>query len=635
MPGIFALIGSPHEAQLADEATAMAGRLQHEPWYVVDLYKDTAEGIALGRVSLGYVDTAAQPAFNEDRSLLCVMTGEIYEFDALRLSLEIAGHRFGSQSQAELLLHGFESEGAQFFRRLHGCFAAAIWDVKSRRLVLTGDRFGMRPLYYAHTPGRLIVASEIKALLVDPTVSRSPDRRGISQFFTFGQLLGEHTLLEAVRILPAAGWMVFDANDDRLRIDRYWRLAPGSGRASFDPREALDRLEVVFQQAVDRRSIGADRLGISLSGGLDARTILAVLDHDHIDVTAVSLGVRGSIDLKGAEQLSGMVGCRHHTHLLDELFLGQFEEHLNRLVHLTDGHYLSQCITIPTLPVYRELGIEVLLRGHAGELMHMDKSYNFSFDSAALTLREEHLENWLLRRLRAFLINDVSSPLFAADFEKSREDLARESLREALQESVGFDPPAQRIAHLFLTQRVRRETALSMVEFGSVVETRLPYLDNDLIETLFRVPPGLKLAETIQGEILRRRRPDFLDVINANTGARIGSSRLIRRLAKFQLQVLSKLRIRGYQPYERLGLWLRRELAPLVERVLLHESCLDSEVFEADGVRTIVREHLNVRKNHTFLILAMMIYELGRRRIHGEAWTAPITQDRLAVPTHG
>src|SRR3990172_312235 len=254
----------------------------------------------------------------------------------------------------------------------------------------------MKPLYYAKLPGRLRFASEIKALVADPEVSRQLNPRGLAQFFTYGQFLGDDTFLQAVRILPGAGWLTYDVREDRLTVDRYWRLEPASVAPGTSEREFLDRLGDALKRAVDRRVENTDGLGLSLSGGLDARTILAAIDHERVTVTSVSMGVEGSVDHRSAARLASLTNRRHHRHVLNSEFLSDFETHLRQMVHLTDGQYLSQCIIMPTLPVYRELGIKVLLRGHAGELLHMDKAYAFSLDPEALALGDEAgLEAWL------------------------------------------------------------------------------------------------------------------------------------------------------------------------------------------------------------------------------------------------
>ncbi len=627
MPGIFGVVSAAPRPELGADLAEMARRLTHHPWYRQDGPADVG-GAGFGRVSLGFVNAAPQPAFNEDRSLQAVMEGEVLDYDEQRRALEAAGHRFHGDSHAELLLHGYEQGGRDFFRGLHGTFAAAVWDARGRRLTLVNDRFGMKPLYYAALPGRLLFASEIKALLVDADVSRRTHVRGVAQFFTYGQLLGEDTLLEGVRLLPAAGWLTYDAAAGRTALERYWRLRAQPATSRSDT-EALDRIDEAFKRAVDRRTQGGERLGLSLSGGLDARTILGSVEPDR-PLTTVSLGIEGSLDLRSAEEMSRLARRPFHPYVLNTAFLSRFEEHLRHMVHLTDGHYLSQCIVMPTLPLYRELGVEVLLRGHAGELMHMTKAYNFSLDRTARELRDAAgLEAWLFRRLRTYMLEGVGADLFAAPYQGQLDSLARESLRECLAESDGIEPPQQRIAQLFLAQRSRRETAQSLAKLGSVVETRLPYIDNDVIDAVMAAPPGLRLGETIQAHILRRRMPAFLDVVNANTGTRMGAGRLARRLAQLRLKVFAKLGVRGYQPYERLGRWLREDLRGLVERILLSPQCLDRGVFNPAAVRAVVDGHLNRGRNHTFLLMALMIFELGQREfVDGDGY--PGAADNVA-----
>ena len=631
MPGIVGVLTREPRETLAADLAEMARRLMHHPWYAHHLHADPAAGLAVGRVSLGFINVAPQPAFNEDHSLLAVMEGEVHDYDERRRALEAAGHVFRGDGHAELLLHGYEQTGQASFRALHGCFAAALWDEKQRRLVLVNDRFGMKPLYYASLADRFLFASEIKALLAHPAVSRQVNFRGIAQFFTYGQLLGVDTMLESVRLLPPAGWLTFDARDGRLALDRYWRMAPVPAAGSAI--ELLDRIDDAFTRSVDRCTRGDARLGLSLSGGLDARTILGVMDPDR-PVTTVTLGMEGSIDLRSAEEMARLARRPFHRHVLNTGFLTRFEEHLRHMVHLTDGHYLSQCIVMPTLPLYRELGVEVLLRGHAGELMHMTKAYNFSLDHEALGLTSATLEQWLFRHLRTYMLEGIDEALFAPAYQAQLDGLSRDSLQECLRESEGIDPPLHRIWQLFVSQRSRRETALSLVKIGSVTETRLPYLDNDVVDALMAAPPSMKLDETIQAHILRRRMPAFLDVVNVNTGARMGAGPLGRLVARVRTKVLAKLGVPGYQPYERLGLWLRRDLRSLVERLLLSERCLGRGLFNPAGVRAVADGHLNRGRNHTFLIMALMIFELGQREFaDGDGYSG--SRDDLAEPRAG
>jgi asparagine synthase (glutamine-hydrolysing) len=585
----------------------------HHPWYVEQRHCDEPAGVYLARVALGFIHPEPQPAFNEDGTLAVVFDGELYDLDEQRRALEAAGHRFQTTGPAEVLAHGYEARGEAFCAGLHGKFVAALWDARAARLTLVNDRFGVRPLYYAALSGRLLFASEIKALLADPGVSRRLHLPGIAQFFTYGQLLGEDTFLESVRLLPAAACLTYERDTGRLEVRRYWRLeeqAPGPERPED---EVLERLADAFDRAVARCTAGNNKLGLSLSGGLDARTILGATDPAR-PMTTLCMGVDGSMDLRCAARMARLTGRPHREVLLDDAFLSRFGQHLRQMVRLTDGHYLSQCIVMPTLPVYRDLGIEVLLRGHAGELLHMTKAYNFSLDSEALAARDDNaIEAWLLRRLPTWMLEGTEGRLFAAPYRGQMADLARASLRARLRPFRGLVPPVQQVGRLFLDVRLRRETALSLVKFGSLVETRLPYLDNELVEAALEAPPGLKLHERIQTHILRRRCPAFLKVVNVNTGATMTAGPLGRLFGKVRQKVLARLGVKGYQPYERLGLWLRRELRPLVAEVLLDPRCLERGLFDPQAVRAVIDRHNNDRANHTFLILALMIFETGQR----------------------
>jgi len=164
---------------------------------------------------------------------------------------------------------------------------------------------------------------------------------------------------------------------------------------------------------------------------------------------------------------------------------------------------------------------------------------------------------------------------------------------------------------LFLNERIHRETTLSMHKFGCFATLRQPYLDAGVVELLFSLPAERKLGDELQTSILRHRRPEFLDVTNSNTGARMGSGRLETLLASLRLKVGAKLGLKGYQPYERLGLWLRRELRGLVESVVEQEQFLESGLVRADVVKRLVGEHMAGAANHTFLLMSILVFAMG------------------------
>jgi asparagine synthase (glutamine-hydrolysing) len=585
----------------------------------VDRHVDPAGRYALGSASLGVLSQASQPAMLRNGELLAVVDGELYDMELLRARLRASGREIAADDFAAAVLATYANGGVAAIVELEGSFAAAIVDVANGTTTLVADGFGSRPIYYAQDDASFVFASRIAAVLADGDVPHDLDWQGISQFFTFGHYFNGDTSLAAVKVVPAGAALTFDARTKRCEVIRYWSGASRIGAVSTVRRTALEEIDAALCAAVRKRSTSNDaRIGLSLSGGLDARTILGLFDRPADRLQSVCLGMAGSRDHLASTQLAAIVGCPHHSHILDDLFLADFRRHLETMVRLTDGQYLSQCIVMPTFSVYQQLGVGVLLRGHGGELMHMSKAYNYSLDEAALALTDEAgLEEWLWNRLQAYLLDGVDGPLFA-DPRVERAGIARDSLRTAIAATPVDQPPAQRISHLFLDQRVRRETALSLMKFRSVIEPRMPYMDRKLVELLLALPVEWKLDDELQTYTLRKHQPRFCGVENTNTGSVLGAGRLRRTAAGLRMKVCSKIGMPGYQPYERLGLWLRRELAGLVEDVLLDEACLDRGIFAPDTVRTIVRRHLAGQRNHTYLIMAMMVFEVGHRELFKE-----------------
>jgi len=591
-------------------ARRMLAAMRHHSWYGETLNVSDDGALAWGGLTIGGGPLASKPSAS---GLTVLLDGEIYDYDVHRGRLEREGAVFGGREHAEVLAHGIARHGESFLRGLEGYFAAAVWHPATTTLTLVNDRFGMKPLYYATVDNGFVFASEIKALLKHPGISRTLSLRGVSQFFTFGHHLTEDTLFEKIATLAPAAVVQFDGTTGAVTLGRYWRMEPTPLVDSES--EALTMLDECFGRAVERRTAGDHRLGLSLSGGLDARTILAAVPQGR-QIKSISLGIPGSIDHRAASELARLAGAQHHCHFLQNDFLDRFPGHLQSLVHLTDGHYLDQAITVPTLPVYRELGIDVVLRGHAGELFHMDKAYAFSIKATELDFPSPAgLEAWLWSHLSDYMIAGLGHDAFKPAIRAEVGALARASLRDAIKESDRFEPLAQRLWHLFVSQRLRRETAMSMQMFSSVVEIRLPYLDNDVVDAVLRIAPSMKMGDRIQSFILSRRKPAFLSVVNANTGTHLGAHPWERRLSTARLRVLSKLGVPGYQPYERLGLWLSRELQPYVRALLLSDRSFSRGLFEPSTVQKIIEDHASRARNHTFLLMAMLIFEVGQRQL--------------------
>jgi asparagine synthase (glutamine-hydrolysing) len=237
-----------------------------------------AEGVALAmrRLSIIDLDGGDQPIASEDGSVTVVQNGEIYNHRELRRELEARGHRFATRSDTEVLVHLYEEHGDGFAERLRGMFALALWDARERRLLLARDRFGIKPLYYRLAGGRLSFASELKALLEDPELSREIDPRAVAAYLSFNSIPAPLTIFAEARKLPPGTLLSWRGGE--AETSRYARPAPVEGAAAR--RGPVRELEAELREAL-RGSVRAHLLadvpvGVLLSGGVDSAGIVAL-----------------------------------------------------------------------------------------------------------------------------------------------------------------------------------------------------------------------------------------------------------------------------------------------------------------------------------------------------------------------
>ena len=225
----------------------------------------TLPGVGLGMRRLSIIDVAGgqQPFASEDNAVQLVANGEIYNHAELREDLIARGHRFRSRADVEVIVHGYEEFGVAVLDRLRGMFAFALWDGSNRRLFAARDRAGEKPLYYAQTPERLLFASEIKALLVRPDVSREVNLEALDQFLTYEYVLTPRTMFASVRTVPPAHYLLYQHG--AVKVERYWDVASVSVRDWTDD-EAAEALRESLGRAVSGQMMSDVPLVAFLSG---------------------------------------------------------------------------------------------------------------------------------------------------------------------------------------------------------------------------------------------------------------------------------------------------------------------------------------------------------------------------------
>jgi asparagine synthase (glutamine-hydrolysing) len=316
--GIFNYGSTPSDERAV--ACRMRDAMVHRGPDDFGLYQSPDTRVVLAHRRLSIVDLSEagrQPMANEDGTVWVTFNGEIYNHQRHRAPLASRGHRFRSRTDTEAIVHLYEEFGAECVSRLDGMFAFALWDESRRTLLAARDRLGKKPFYYTTANGRFLFASEIKALLQHPDVSRDLDLTALDQFLTFSNIPAPLTLFRNIFKLPAAHWLLCQA-DGTIRIERYWSPLDGPEWHKANGAESVERVRDLLTQAVSKRLMSDVPVGAFLSGGVDSSTNVALMSRLTTEpLRTFSIGFEGFgeaenfHDLPYASTVARTFGCRH------------------------------------------------------------------------------------------------------------------------------------------------------------------------------------------------------------------------------------------------------------------------------------------------------------------------------------
>jgi asparagine synthase (glutamine-hydrolysing) len=311
MCGIIGQVRFDGRAVEAQLPARMCAGLEHRGPDARGIHAD--DGVALGIQRLRVVDlsTGDQPIYTEDRSVVVVLNGEIYNYRELRDELLARGHTLATKGDTEVIAHLYEEYGVDCVRRLHGMFAFALWDARRRRLLVARDRIGKKPLVYSLRGGVLSFASEMGALLADQEIPREVDEAAIDAYLALGYVPGPLTALRGVQKLPPAHTLVFE--DGKATLQRYWRL-DYSHKQELPVEEWCERIRAALREATRKRLIADVPLGAFLSGGIDSSAVVAAMAEtstEPVRTFSIGFGHEEFDELPYARRIAQQFGAVH------------------------------------------------------------------------------------------------------------------------------------------------------------------------------------------------------------------------------------------------------------------------------------------------------------------------------------
>jgi len=596
MCGIAGIVSLSGPRPTGPELRAMARALVHRGPDAVGAYLDDDAGLVARRLSVIDLSTGSQPVSSEDGRVWAVLNGEIYNYRELRRELVARGHRLASTGDTETIVHLYEDLGDAFVEKLRGMFALAVWDGRRRRLLLARDRIGIKPLYYTRTRGRLVFASEVKALLRLPEVPRSLSWPAIDHLLDVGTTPPGSSIVDGIEKLEP-GHVLVAASGGRVTTRRYWTFTvrPDRSRTSawFE-----ERLRELLDETVRLHRASDVPVGAFLSGGIDSSAIVATMARETgspLDTLSAGFSERAFDETAAARAVARRFRTRHHEEVVGPDAASLLEE----MTWYLDEPF-GDPSAIPTYLLARRAAphVTVILSGDGGDELfagydrYLVEDAERRRDALPRTLRAAigTVGSWLPMGAtgRAFLRHFALSgaeryidaqTLFRRDERRAVltrdavEMLPRERPRRAEVDAIRSFPghwlsalqthDVNRYLPLDILAKVDRAT------MAHSIEARVPLLDHVLVEFAATIPPELHLREGRPKDLLKRAVAD--------------------RVPK---RVVSRPKQGFAVP---LDAWFRGPLSGLLRETLLSEATASRGILDTEKVERLIDLHARGR----------------------------------------
>ncbi len=511
----------------------------------VGYYQDSQ--ITLGHRRLSIIDLirGKQPIYNEEKSILIVYNGEIYNFKLLRKSLEEKGHRFDTNTDTEVIIHAYEEYGTDSFSQFNGMFAFALWDTNNKKLILARDRYGIKPLYYYIDPNsqNVFFASEIKAILQNKEIPRVLHKEALHQFLNLRYCPGPNTLLKGIKRVPPG--VFIEITDNGFKKKTFAQIDLSKFNKPIAENEAINELRQILISAIERHLVSDVPIGLYLSGGIDSSSLLALI-HQTTDNTIKTfcMGFGEDTDeFEDAQLVADYFGTSHKSFFIKT----DLYKDLPKLIWFADfpkrnlyPYYVSEVVSQYVKVVLSGLGADELFGGYIWKYRFLEENAKFlsKIQKSALSLSE------LKEAAQLLIANQISNGTLLQDHHCRylKQMLALDSvldqylliksldevlLKNQLIDRYGeqlddFDETSIRkiYAHFFnnnlspTDQCILADFSIKAVDdflfvedamsMANSLECRVPFLDNELVEYAFMLPNSLKFHNGEGKYILRK-----------------------------------------------------------------------------------------------------------------------------------
>ena len=612
--GIVRFDGAPVDRELLArmaEAQRHRGPDGHGTWC------EGSAGLSHRRLSIiDLTDTGSQPMRGPCGETM-VYNGEVYNFKELQRELAAAGHTFKSTSDTEVVLHAWSEWGERALTKLNGHFAFAISDPKRRVTVIARDRFGVKPLYYHDGGSYLAFASEIKGLLALPDMPRRLCLPALNEYFTFQNIFTDRTLLEGIKLLPAGcGILIPWAATEMPKPFRFCDLLPSADPLDISADEAAEEVHRLFVAAVERQLISDVPVGSYLSGGIDSGSITTVARSKIGRLTTFT----GGFDLSSASGLELAFDERRSAELLSNwlktehyevvLHAGDMEAVLPQLIRALEDPRVGQCYPNYYVANLASKFVKVVLSGAGGDELFAGYPWRY-FRGLNGHNGQDYFRDYYGFWQR--LVDDGQKPSFftPAVLAGAPVDEPFDVFRSVFAPLEGrVNTREERVtASLYFEMKTFLHGLLVVedkISMAHSLETRLPFLDNDLADFALRLPARVKLAGLDDDPLVVDENEPGKQAIYE--GKRHDGKVVLRKaMAKVIPPDVAARAKQGFSAPD--ASWFRGESVDYVVGLLTDPRARLNDVIQPAYVRTVLDEHRSGAHNHRLLIWSLLSFE--------------------------
>lgn len=584
----------------------------------------TDKNVSLGHRRLAIIDLSPKgknPLFNEDGEVSIVFNGEIYNY--LEIKERLKNHKFYSKTDTEVIVHAYEEYGEECVKLFNGDFAFAIYDRAKKKLFLARDRLGINPVYYYSKDGKFIFASEYKAIL-KAGIERKINKNALNNFITFRFIPGDETLVEGIKKLLPAHYLVYDLKTKKIEIKRYWNIEVNIEEKNED--YFIQKIKSIFKDAVEKRMMSDVPLGAYLSGGIDSSSVVAMMQsHSKEPVKTFSVGFgygEETDELKHAKLISEYFKTDHQEFIVKADLIKLLPE----IVYHTDDPLADPAL----IPVYllsknAKKKVSVVLTGDGGDevfagyeqcrflpkiqqmtpvvkkmlpvaLRLAPKSVLNKFFRYASSLGDEGLNRTIKvikakNKAKAYLefvsiFDDDEKKLLYSEKMPSENSFEKDFNEKYFSSNIDFlNQILLMEIDTVLPENYLMKANKMTLSFG--VEERVPFLDHRLVELSFTMPPSLKVSGMNEKYIFRKAMKDIVPK-----------------------EILYRKKQRFYVP---IDLWIKEELKPMVEEFLSEKNIKKHGYFNYSYIEKMLNNYEKSRLYYARQLWNLLTFEIWHK----------------------